>query len=112
VIETIQQNRRAIADACRRFGVGRLEVFGSAVRGDFDAQESDLDFIANFLPPLHPGVADRFFGLAEALERIFSRPVDLLTDAMIRNPVLREEVNRNRTLIYDHGGQVLAGERT
>lgn len=105
VIETIQQNRRAIADACRQFGVGRLEVFGSAARGDFNAQESDLDFIANFLPPLHPGVADRFFGLADALERIFSRPVDLLTDAMIRNPVLREEVNRNRSLIYDHGGQ-------
>jgi len=105
VIETIQQNRSAVADACRKFGVRRLEVFGSAVHGGFNAQSSDLDFIANFLPPLHPGVADRFFGLADALERIFSRPVDLLTDAMIRNPVLLEEINRDRTLVYDNGGQ-------
>jgi len=70
----------SIAEACRRFGVGRLEVFGSAARGDFDSQKSDLDFIANFLPPLHPGVADRFLGLADALEKIFARPVDLLTE--------------------------------
>jgi len=84
--------------------VGRLEIFGSAARGDFDAQKSDLDFVASFLPPLHPGVADRFLGLAEALEQIFARPVDLLTESMLRNPVLREEVNRDRTPIYEHRG--------
>ena len=108
MIDLIQQKRSAVVEACRQFGVGRLEVFGSAVRGDFDAQKSDLDFIARFLPPLHPGVADRFLGLAETLERIFSRPVDLLTESMIRNPVLREEVDRDRTLIYDHGSQKTA----
>ena len=105
MIELIQQKRTAVADVCRKFGVRRLEVFGSAVRGGFNPQKSDLDFIANFLPPLHPGVADRFFGLTEALEKIFARPVDLLTDSMLRNPVLRDEVNRDRTLIYDNGGQ-------
>lgn len=108
MIALIEQKRLAIAEACRRFGVGRLEVFGSAVRGDFDPQKSDLDFIAGFLPPLHPGVADRFLGLAETLEQIFSRPVDLLTENMIRNPILREEVERDRTLIYDHGSQKAA----
>ena len=108
MIDLIQQKHDAIAEACRKFGVGRLEVFGSAARGDFDTQKSDLDFIANFLPPLHPGVADRFFGLTEALEKIFSRPVDLLTDAMLRNPVLRDEVNRERTPIYDYRGQKAA----
>ena len=102
MIALIEQQKTSISAACHKFGVRRLEVFGSAARGDFDAQKSDLDFIANFLPPLHPGVADRFFGLAEALEKIFARPVDLLTEAMIRNPVLREEVNRDRTPIYDH----------
>jgi len=102
VIALIEQRKASIAEACRQFGVGRLEVFGSAARGDFDSQESDMDFIANFLPPLHPGVADRFLGLADALEKIFARPVDLLTERIIRNPVLREEVNRDRTPVYDH----------
>jgi predicted nucleotidyltransferase len=104
MIALIEQRKASIAEACREFGVGRLEVFGSAARGDFDTENSDLDFIASFLPPLHPGVADRFLGLAESLEKIFARPVDLLTERMIRNPVLREEVNRDRTPIYDHRG--------
>ncbi|HMP81405.1 MAG TPA: nucleotidyltransferase domain-containing protein [Verrucomicrobiota bacterium] len=108
MIALIEQNQARIAEACREHGVGRLEVFGSAVSGDFDEKRSDLDFIAEFLPPLHPGIADRFLGLADALETLFARPVDLLTDRMIRNPVLREEVNRNRTLIYDHRGQEAA----
>ncbi len=104
MIALIQQQKTSIAEACRKFGVQRLEVFGSAARGDFDAQKSDLDFIAQFIPPLHPGVANRFLGLAETLEKIFARRVDLLTEAMIRNPVLREEINRDRTPIYDHRG--------
>ncbi|MGO8765560.1 MAG: nucleotidyltransferase family protein [Limisphaerales bacterium] len=60
MIGLIQQKRGAIVEACRQFGVGRLEVFGSAARGDFNAQKSDMDFIADFLPPLHPGMAGRF----------------------------------------------------
>ena len=105
MIDLIQQRLDAVAEACRQFGVSRLEVFGSAVRSDFDSKTSDLDFIATFLPPLHPGVLDRFFGLEAALEKIFSRRVDLVTSAMLRNPVLRSEVNRERTLVYDYGDQ-------
>ena len=102
MIALIEQQKASIAEACRQFGVGRLEVFGSAARGDFDTEKSDLDFIANFLPPLHPGVAGRFFGLSAALEKLFARPVDLLTDGMLRNPILRDEVNRDRTPVYDY----------
>jgi predicted nucleotidyltransferase len=101
VIALIEQRKSSIAEACRQFGVGRLEVFGSAARGDFDAQKSDLDFIANYLPPLHPGVADRFLGLADALEKIFARPVDLLTERMIRNPYFRASVEATRQIVYE-----------
>lgn len=104
MIDLIDQQREAVAAACRKFGVQRLEVFGSAVHGGFDPRRSDLDFIASFLPPLHPGVADRYFGLAETLEKIFSRPVDLLTESMLRNPVMREGVNRDRVSIYEYRG--------
>jgi uncharacterized protein len=33
---------------CRRFHVRRLDVFGSAARGDFDPEHSDVDFIVEF----------------------------------------------------------------
>ena len=104
MIALIEQRKSRIVEACQKFGVQRLEIFGSAARGDFDEQKSDLDFIAQFIPPLHPGVADRFLGLADSLEKIFSRRVDLLTEAMIRNPILREEINRDRMPNYDHRG--------
>ena len=37
-----------IPDLCRRFGVARLELFGSAASGAFDPQRSDLDFLVEF----------------------------------------------------------------
>jgi len=42
------EQQRAIAEVCRRFGVERLDVFGSAAQGRFDPQRSDFDFIVRF----------------------------------------------------------------
>lgn len=41
--------REELVELCRRHGVARLEVFGSAARGtDFDPQTSDADFLVEF----------------------------------------------------------------
>ena len=41
----IEQGRAVLAEICRRHGVAKLEVFGSAARGaDFDPRRSDVDF--------------------------------------------------------------------
>ena len=37
-----------IPDLCRRYGVARLEVFGSAVTDAFDLARSDIDFLIEF----------------------------------------------------------------
>ena len=67
-----------VADLCRRAGARRLEIFGSAVRPDFDPATSDLDFLVEFdeLPPAR--YADAFFALKESLEVLFGRPIDLI----------------------------------
>ena len=51
-----------------RLHVRRLDLFGSAVRPDFDDQRSDLDFVVAFdeLPPVE--YADAFFALKDGLE--------------------------------------------
>jgi hypothetical protein len=36
----IAEKREALADLCHRYGVERLEVFGSAARSDFDRTRS------------------------------------------------------------------------
>ena len=49
MLSVIEENRRQIADLCCRYGVKRLELFGSAARGNFDPAKSDLDFFVEFV---------------------------------------------------------------
>lgn len=88
-----------LRELCRRFGVERLEVSGSAAKGTFDPATSDLDFIARFRDPLEPGYCDRFCGFADAAEALMGRPVDLLTERMIRNPYFPEDVDAVRRVV-------------
>jgi len=95
----IERRRPELEGLCRRFGVRRLELFGSAASGQLVAN-SDLDFLVEFDSPESPGYADRFFGLLESLEALFGRPVDLIVASAVRNPYFREAVERTKELIY------------
>jgi hypothetical protein len=90
-----------IAAICRRFGVSRLEVFGSAGTAQFVAGSSDYDLIASFKPHSSTSLGARFVGLADALEAALGAPVDLMTDQPVANPYLRAEIEATRRLVYD-----------
>jgi predicted nucleotidyltransferase len=97
----VEQNLEAIRALCREHGVRRLDLFGSAATGAFDETTSDLDFVATFSDTELPGYADRYLGFADALEALFNRPVDVVTEASIRSPWFRQAVEASRQLIYD-----------
>ena len=93
-----------IVAACRKHQAARLEVFGSAAHGgDFNPETSDADFLVTFLPPFFPGYSDRYLGLADDLESILGRKVDLVTENTRpdRNPFFWESVNDSRELVYE-----------
>lgn len=92
--------RDDIARLCLTHGVDRLEVFGSAADGRFDPARSDFDFIVTFSPEVQASIARHYLGLAEALERLLGRHVDLLTNQPIRNPYLRKAVDASRRDLY------------
>jgi predicted nucleotidyltransferase len=97
----IEQHRDRIADICRRYAVRRLEVFGSAARGaDFDPARSDADFLVEFAPGSDMPALRRFFGLAEDLEQLLGRHVDLVEPGAVRNPYLRASIDRVREVVY------------
>jgi len=98
--EWIDVRRDALAALCRRFGVRRLELFGSAVTGRFDPEASDLDFLVEYDNPDAPGASDRYFGLIEALEALFGRRVDLVVARAMRNPYFIRQVNAQRRVVY------------
>ncbi len=90
----------ALAGLCRKYDVDRLDVFGSGATDAWHPGESDLDFIVAFRPLPGSGLADRYLGLADDLELLFGRPVDLLTENAIRNPYFRQSVEATRATVY------------
>ncbi len=100
MLSLIEKSRSEIDAVCRRRAVRRLELFGSAVREDFNAATSDLDFLVEFDAATSLPALDRYFGLKEDLEALFGRPVDLVMPRAVRNPYLRAEMERDRRLLY------------
>ena len=90
-----------ISALCRKYGVLRLDAFGSVVRNDFDPASSDIDLIACFSRTTEPGDADRYLDFAESLEALFGRKVDLLTQGAIRNRRFADTVRRASVPIYE-----------
>ncbi len=47
MVSLIDKHREALIDLCQKYHVERLDVFGSAARGDFE-KSSDIDFLVEF----------------------------------------------------------------
>ena len=96
----IAQHRPGIAAICQRYGIRRLEVFGSAARAtDFDPARSDADFLVEFAPDA-PADLHRFFGVKAELEQLLGRPVDLVERDAVRNPFVRAAIEQHRQSVY------------
>lgn len=98
MLDLIKANRSEIEALCRRYHVRRLEVFGSAARHDFQPGRSDMDFVVTFEPERKS--LDTYLKLKEGLESLFGRSVDLVESGAVRNPYLRESVERSRVPVY------------
>jgi predicted nucleotidyltransferase len=98
--EIVERNLPALAELCRRFGVRRLDLFGSAATGHFDPARSDLDFLVEFEPMPPSPYAKACRGLREGLQRLFGRSVDLLTVPALVNPYLRRQIELEKRTLY------------
>ena len=76
VVELLQEHRVYLA---REFGVRKIGLFGSFAKGQ-PSDSSDIDLVVEFERP----IGFRFIELAEYLERLFGRKVDILTPAGIQ----------------------------
>ncbi len=100
----IADRREALAALCRRFGVARLEVFGSAARGeDFDPAHSDADFLVTFDREEDGGWMGQYFDFKAALEALMGRRVDLVERRAIetsRNYIRRRAILAEAQPVY------------
>src|SRR5256885_1962354 len=84
--EIVTEHLAEVRALCEQYGVKRLAIFGSAVKGTFDPATSDLDFVVEFFPREPAGFKDVYFGLSHALEELFGREIDLVERKAVRNP--------------------------
>jgi predicted nucleotidyltransferase len=96
---TIINNKNKINELCLKHNVKSLYLFGSAVYSD---ENEDFDFLINFKEMDFPDYADNFLGIAEVLEKLLSKKVDLITEKSLSNPYFIESVNKSRTLLYEN----------
>ena len=100
MIALLEQHRPQIIELCRKHHVKRLEVFGSAARGDFDPATSDVDFFVEFASYDSPTIADQWFGLQEDLQALLAHPVQLTSRRAADNPYFLEVADRDKVVLY------------
>ncbi|HBR16502.1 MAG TPA: nucleotidyltransferase [Deltaproteobacteria bacterium] len=86
IIQTLKKH----IDTLKRYGVKRIGLFGSFVRGE-QREDSDIDFIVEFETPDF----DNFMDLAFYLEDLFGRKVELITNGSLSpyiQPYIEKEI--------------------
>ena len=66
----------------------------------FGPATSDADFLIEFDPESNLPPPQQFFGLAEALETLLQRPVDLVERGAIDYPFLVADIARAHEVVY------------
>lgn len=100
MVDLMVRHRPELESICLQHEVRRLELFGSAASGTFDAARSDLDFLVAFQPRGTMSPADRYLGLLAELEALFGRKVDLVDVSSHRNPYFMADALKRRVMLY------------
>lgn len=100
MVDILDHQRAAIAQACARFGVARLDVFGSALRDDFRLGESDLDLLVDFGSMNPHDLVDAYFGLLDELRAVLAVEVDLVMVGAVKNRFIAADIERTKQMLY------------
>lgn len=89
IFEILEKHKEVL----KKFGVKKIGLFGSFVRGE-QKKNSDLDFLVEFEEPDF----DNFMDLAFYFEELFGRKVEILTPVgveSIRIDYIKDEIKRS-----------------
>jgi predicted nucleotidyltransferase len=93
---TIEKKLNDIRQLFRKFGAERAFIFGSAAKNQMTA-DSDVDFLFSFPKDMdYIKYSNNYFALADALEKLLERKVDLVAEKTLHNPYLIESINESK----------------
>jgi predicted nucleotidyltransferase len=96
----IDKNIDKIITLCKRHKVKELFIFGSILTQKFN-DSSDIDFLVQFENIDILDYFDNYMDLKEKLENLLGRPIDLLENQAIHNPIFRKVLDREKKLVYE-----------
>jgi predicted nucleotidyltransferase len=97
----LSHNLPDIRQILKQNQVKRAYAFGSVCTEQF-GPDSDIDLLIAFEDGLDPVVyAENYFAIAEAMENLLKRSVDLVTEASVRNPYFIKVMDQTKTPIYE-----------
>ena len=100
VAEKLRISQTKLAALCRKYGIAKLSLFGSASRNELTA-ESDVDLMVEFLPGSRASVFDIVAMQDEFPAAFGGRKVDIVTPEILLNPYRRESIVPDLKVIYE-----------
>jgi len=99
LMDFFSKYRPSIIALCEKHKVKWLFAFGSVLTSRF-TEKSDIDLVVDFDKAKIEDYFSNYFDLKYALEKLLNRDINLLEEQAIRNPVLRRNIDRTKSLIY------------
>lgn len=96
----IVQHSQQIAQLCLHLGVQRLDVFGSAAQNQSAPAPRDFDFLVALDADAQLSKARRWIALAEGLETLLGKHVDLVSEAGLQSPHFIKTLSAQRQNVY------------
>ena len=100
-MKEIDLNIEQIKKLCLKNRVKSLFVFGSVLTDRFNV-DSDIELIVDIDEKDPISYSDYYFNLKVQLESLFKRQIDLLESKSLKNPYLKEQIDKTKVLIYGH----------
>lgn len=98
-MKRLAENIKQIQGLCDQHQVRALFAFGSVLNDDFNV-DSDIDLVVDIASEDPLVYSDNYFELKSKLEQIFKRQIDLLEEKSIKNPFLKEQIEKTKVLLY------------
>ena len=93
-IQLLSIDDALLDDFCRRWKITKLQLFGSALRPDFN-EASDVDLLVTFTPESNWGLFEHE-GMEQELASLVGRKVDLISRRAVE--ASRNEIRRSAIL--------------
>ncbi|WP_396169545.1 nucleotidyltransferase family protein [Flavobacterium sp.] len=95
----IEKHKQKLDQLCMDHHVKQLYLFGSILTEKFN-DESDIDMLIQFSTIDLKDYFDNYMDFKEKVELLLNRPIDLVENQAIKNPIFRKVVDREKQLIY------------